>query len=166
MLKIREIEVEDAEAYLSLYKELNKETDFRLYEADEYNISVEQQKKIIQDMLHNKRSLLLVADWDGTLVGYLFAEGREINRIKHRVHISVAILQAYTRQGVGTKLFTALEDWARKNHIHRLELTVMANNEAGQALYKKMGYEVEGIKRDSLWVNGCYIDDIYMAKMI
>lgn len=166
MLDIREIRVEDAEAYLNLYKKLDEETECRLYEAGEYNISVEQQEKIIQDLINNKRSILLVANWDGTLVGYLLAEGREINRIKHRVHISIAILQAYTGKGIGTKLFTVLEDWAVKNHAHRLELTVMVNNQAGQALYKKMGYKVEGIKKDSLLVNRRYIDDIYMVKLI
>ena len=40
------------------------------------------------------------------------------------------------------------------------------NNKAGQALYKKMGFKVEGVKEHSLFVNGQYIDDIYMAKLI
>ncbi|MEW5815741.1 MAG: GNAT family N-acetyltransferase [Spirochaetota bacterium] len=166
MLTIREIKVEDAEDYLNLYKKLNEETEFRLYEPAEYNIGLEQQKKIIQEIINNKRSTLLVADLDGALVGYLLAEGREINRIRHRVHISMAVLQAYIRRGIGTKLLAALEDWAYQNHIHRLELTVMENNPAGQELYKKMGYQVEGIKKDSLLINGRYIDDIYMAKLI
>ena len=82
------------------------------------------------------------------------------------MHISIGILQDYVGQGIGTKLFIELEKWAIQNQIHRLELTVMANNKAGQALYKKMGFKVEGVKEHSLFVNGRYIDDIYMAKLI
>ncbi len=163
---IRTIKVEDAENYLNLCRRLDEETEFRLYEPGENNISIEQQRSVIQDLINNKKSTLLVADVDGQLVGYLLASGCNINRIRHCVHIKIGILQAYTGQGIGTKLFIALENWAIQNQIHRLELTVMVNNKAGKALYRKMGFKKEGLKRHSLFVNDRYIDDIYMAKLI
>jgi ribosomal protein S18 acetylase RimI-like enzyme len=163
---IRTIKTEDAKNYLNLCKKLDRETEFRLYESGEMNITIDQQRKIIRNLIKNKKSTLLVIDIDGQLVGYLLALGRDISRVKHCVHISVGILQDYVRQGIGTKLFIELEKWAIQNQIHRLELTVMVNNKAGQALYKKMGFKVEGIKEHSLFVNGCYINDIYMAKLI
>jgi RimJ/RimL family protein N-acetyltransferase len=42
----------------------------------------------------------------------------------------------------------------------------MAHNEAAIALYQKMGFMVEGTKRDSMRVNGQYVDELYMAKLI
>jgi ribosomal protein S18 acetylase RimI-like enzyme len=163
---IRTIRTEDAKNYLNLCKKLDRETEFRLYESGEMNITIDQQRKIIRNLIKNKKSTLLVIDIDGQLVGYLLALGRDISRVKHCVHISIGILQDYVGQGIGTKLFIELEKWAIQNQIHRLELTVMVNNKAGQALYKKMGFKVEGIKEHSLFVNGCYINDIYMAKLI
>jgi len=163
---IRTIRTEDAKNYLNLYKKLDRETEFRLYEPGEINITIVQQRKIIRDLIKNKKSTLLVVDIDGQLVGYLLALGRDISRVKHYVHISIGILQDYVGQGIGTKLFIELEKWAIQNQVHRLELTVMVNNKAGQALYKKMGFKVEGAKEHSLLVNGRYIDDIYMAKLI
>jgi len=163
---IRTIRTEDAKNYLNLYKKLDRETEFRLYEPGEINITIDQQRKIIRDLIKNKKSTLLVVDIDEQLVGYLLALGRDISRVKHCVHISIGILQDYVGQGIGTKLFIELEKWAIQNQVHRLELTVMVNNKAGQALYKKMGFKVEGVKEDSLLVNGRYIDDIYMAKLI
>jgi ribosomal protein S18 acetylase RimI-like enzyme len=163
---IRTIKTEDAKNYLNLCKKLDRETEFRLYESGEMNITIDQQRKIIRNLIKNKKSTLLVIDIDGQLVGYLLALGRDISRVKHCVHISIGILQDYVGQGIGTKLFIELEKWAIQNQIHRLELTVMVNNKAGQALYKKMGFKVEGIKEHSLFVNGCYINDIYMAKLI
>ena len=163
---IRMIRTEDAKNYLNLCKKLDRETEFRLYEPGELNIPIDQQRKIIRDLTKNKKSTLLVVDIDRQLVGYLLALGRDISRVKHCVHISIGILQDYVGQGIGTKLFIELEKWAIQNKIHRLELTVMENNKAGQALYKKMGFKVEGVKEHSLFVNGRYINDIYMAKLI
>jgi len=59
-----------------------------------------------------------------------------------------------------------LEEWAQQHHIHRLELTVMAHNNAGVALYKKQGFEIEGTKRHSLLINGQYVDEFYMSKLL
>lgn len=57
-------------------------------------------------------------------------------------------------------------DWAKKVHLHRLDLTVIAKNDAAIALYKKMGFEIEGVKRDSLLINNEFVDEYYMSKLI
>jgi len=59
-----------------------------------------------------------------------------------------------------------LERWAKKNNLHRLELTVMAHNEAALALYKKMGFEIEGRKKHTLFINGSFVDEYCMAKLL
>ncbi|MFD0770009.1 hypothetical protein ACFQZ1_14560 [Bacillus sp. CGMCC 1.60114] len=45
-------------------------------------------------------------------------------------------------------------------------MTVMVHNEAGIALYKKSGFEIEGIKRHSLMIRGEFVNEYYMAKLI
>jgi hypothetical protein len=42
----------------------------------------------------------------------------------------------------------------------------MCHNEHGIRLYQKMGYQTEGVKQDSLWVNGKYVNEYYMAKIL
>lgn len=42
----------------------------------------------------------------------------------------------------------------------------MSHNKAGVALYKKQGFEIEGTKRHSLLVNGQFVDEYYMAKLL
>jgi len=63
-------------------------------------------------------------------------------------------------------LFHRLADWAKQQHIHRLELTVMTHNTVGIALYKKQGFAIEGTKRHSLLINGQYVDEFYMSKLL
>ena len=76
------------------------------------------------------------------------------------------LLKSERGKGIGAKLFEALEEWANQQSIHRLELTVMTYNTAGIALYKKMGFEIEGTKRDSLLIDGKYVDEYYMSKLL
>jgi len=45
-------------------------------------------------------------------------------------------------------------------------LTVMEANEKAIALYKNLGFEIEGIRKGSLKVNGDFINELYMAKLI
>lgn len=92
--------------------------------------------------------------------------GGEFRRNKHSVYVVIGILAAFTGRGIGTLLFQAMEGWARAKHIHRLELTVMVHNHAALALYQKMGFKIEGTKRDSLLVDGAYVDEYYMAKLL
>ena len=47
-------------------------------------------------------------------------------------------------KGLGTALFQCLEEWVINHNISRLELTVVTQNDAGIALYKKSGFEIEG----------------------
>src|SRR5260221_13446934 len=50
--------------------------------------------------------------------------------------------------------------------IHHLELAVMTHNEAGIALYRRRGIEIEGIKKHYLHVGGRYVDEYYMARLL
>lgn len=166
MINIRYITEDDAESFINLYKKLDEETMFILYNPNERKISIENQKNEIKSILKSKNSIVLLSECNNKLVGYLGAYGRSQAKIKHITTISIGILQEYVGIGIGTMLFEKLEEWAKSKKIHRLELTVMENNPSGQALYKKMGFEIEGIKRDSICINDKYINDIYMSKLI
>lgn len=44
-------------------------------------------------------------------------------------------------------------------------LTVMTHNSRAIALYKKMGFTIEGLKKHSMKVDGRYVDEYLMAKI-
>ena len=137
-----------------------------MLEPGERLTTLVEQRAQIERLLMLENQTIFVAEYNGQLVGYLAALGGEFQRNRHSVYIIIGILQAFTGQGIGTQLFRTLEEWAQLQRIHRLELTVMVHNEAGLALYKKKGFEIEGTKRDSLLVNGKYVDEYYMAKLL
>lgn len=166
MLTIRAIEGSDAEEFLALSKRLDEETAFRLLEAGERHTTVEEQREIIRRFQSTENDALLVAEWDDRLVGYIAGVGGRYRRNRRSVQVIVAVLQAFAGRGIGTRLFEELEEWAGEQGVHRLELTVMVHNERAIGLYQKMGFEIEGRKKESLLVSGRYVDEYCMAKLL
>ncbi|MGG0642996.1 GNAT family N-acetyltransferase [Sporosarcina gallistercoris] len=165
-MKIRRVRLEDAKQLCHLIQQVENDSQYMLFGPGERSVTSEQLQSRILAMNGENGSTLIVAESDGKLVGYLMAIGGSSNRTKHTVYLVVGILTGYRGQGIGTELFEALEKWAKQQNIHRMELTVAQPNEAGIRLYKKMKFTIEGTKRNSLNIDGNYVDEYYMSKLI
>ena len=162
---IREAVPRDAEQLVALIADAEN-SGFMMFDSGERKMTAEQLAKRIEAMEKDASSTILLAESENALAGYMFVIGNTLNRTRHSVYIAIGIGEKNRVQGVGTQLFAQLELWAEDRNVQRIELTVMINNRAGVALYKKMGYQIEGIKKNSLKVDGNYIDEYYMAKLI
>ena len=162
---IRQIQRDDAEQLLQLKLQLDQETQFMLFEPNERKMTVEEQRQQIENILA-KGGMIFVAEHEQQLIGYLGATTYAFYRTRHSVTLVIGIIQAFTQQGIGTRLFIVMEEWASKKHLHRLELTVMTDNVVGIALYKKRGFEIEGTRKDAYIVNNRYVDEHMMAKLL
>ncbi|ADL50452.1 GNAT family N-acetyltransferase [Clostridium cellulovorans] len=162
---IREIETRDADAFWQMQFQLDKETKFMMYEPNERTKNLELIKNIIQKAIDGS-NLLLVAENDTEIVGFISVQRGLPNRIKHTAYIVVGIRKAFQGKGIGSEFFKRLDLWARQNSITRLELTVMSPNIIAKHLYEKYGFVVEGIKKNSMFVDGEYVDEFYMAKLL
>lgn len=166
MVELRTIREEDAEQFLALCHQLDEETHFMMLEPGERSTTPDQQRERIRRLLAQANQTLLVAEENDRLVGYISGMGGDYRRNWKTVHIVIGILQSYSGQGIGKRFFQALEEWAQEQGLHRLELTVMTHNQRGIALYQRMGFQVEGVKRDDLFVDGGYIDQYMMSKLL
>ena len=163
---IRPVQVDDAEKILELFKLLDRESSFMLFEAGERKTSIEQQAKKIESFRAESHIELFVAVVNGDIVGLAGAHGGNVSRNKHSLSIAIGVAREFGGQGIGLKLMMAIEVWAKANAFHRLELTVMSHNIVAQKLYLKCGFIQEGVKVHSLKVNGEYVDEWLMAKLI
>ena len=161
--EIRNIIPQDASNFLQLQKCLDKETDFMLLYPKERDSSISLLRENIQSSL-KCGSLFLVVDDGNKLVGYLHAERGNYEKIHHSAYIVVGVLSAASGKGLGKLLFKELDRWAQNNDITRLELTVMKPNKVAQHLYSRMGFKIEGVKHNSIFMHDHYIDEYYMAK--
>lgn len=163
---IREIIEAEAAPFLKLCQTIDQETDFMLFEPNERNFTIEKQKSMIQSLLSPHNSTLLVAEKDEQLVGYIIARGGAVKRKQHAAYLVIGVLQQYGGQGIGTQLLHEIERWARAQQLLRLELTVMSHNERAIALYKKMGFVMEGEAVHGVIVDGQPRNEYYMAKIL
>jgi RimJ/RimL family protein N-acetyltransferase len=164
---IRELQPVDAENFICLIKQVESEAKFMLMEAGERKTTPEQQRKQLEHIKQQSNSTIFVTEQEnGKLVGYLIAIGGSVKRTKHSAYLVIGILEEYRGRGIGSSLSQRLEEWAINSNISRLELTVVTQNEAGIALYKKSGFEIEGIKRKSLMVDAEFYNEYFMSKLL
>ncbi|WP_342534015.1 GNAT family N-acetyltransferase [Lysinibacillus sp. FSL K6-0057] len=162
---IREATRHDSEQIIAVMTNAEA-SNFMLFGPGERNLTHKPFGEYIDKLHHSQHSALFVAEIDEQVVAYLIVQGNEPTRIAHRAYLVIGIHSDYRGRKIGTALFHHVENWAMDNGVHRLELTVMENNESDVALYKKMGFDIEGTKRDSLYVDGQYINEYYMSKLL
>jgi GNAT superfamily N-acetyltransferase len=165
-MPIRSLNENDAHAFITLSKTIMSETPFMLRLPEEITATVAQQADQIRAVSERGIHLMLVAEENGLLVGYLAGIRGELTRNKHKLALVVGVLQAETGKRIGTQLFAKMLVWAREHGIVRLDLTVMTHNHIALAFYEKEGFFIEGLKHQSLCVDGNYVDEYIMAKIL
>jgi RimJ/RimL family protein N-acetyltransferase len=165
-MRIREATPDDASAVIALLERLYAETNFLLYEPGEMKSNVETYARRMAEGIEKGSWMMFVAECDGSLVGTVFGSRGNAKRTYHSLTVGLGVLQANWHLGIGRSLLEAAESWAKAQGVHRLELTVRTTNHRAMALYEKLGFEWEGVKRHSQRVANEYVDDVLMSKLI
>ncbi|HEX6922518.1 MAG TPA: GNAT family N-acetyltransferase [Bacillales bacterium] len=165
-MEIREIGAADAKSYLNLLKQLDHETSFMLFEPGERKWTVEDAEKQLAAVGETEQEVILGAETEGKLAGFIRGRSGNLNRNRYCMYVVIGIIQDYNGKGMGTRLFEELENWAKARRIQRLELTVMEHNRPAMYLYEKIGFQVEGMRKQSMFVDGEFVNEFYMAKIL
>jgi putative acetyltransferase len=114
----------------------------------------------------NERQIQLVALHQGSVIGNCGLEQFSRIRRSHSGGIGMGVAVAWQGKGVGSKLLAAVLDVADNwMNLQRVELTVYADNEAAHGLYRKFGFETEGLLRDYAICDGGLVDALSMARL-
>ena len=112
------------------------------------------------------RNLLLVADTQDEIVGYLGARGAASRRNRHVLaSLSLGVMQAYQRAGVGRSLLVNTIRWARAEGFRRIEFTVHLENRGAINLYLALGFP-KSKEREELCIEGRWVDELWMSKFV
>ncbi|GAB7354686.1 hypothetical protein MBLNU459_g5106t1 [Dothideomycetes sp. NU459] len=100
-------------------------------------------------------------------IGTLFLKASSPDMTHHSCsELGIDILHQYQAQGYGAEAITWALDWAFGSaRLHRVELMVLGWNERVKALYERLGFKEEGRKRENLWRDGRWWDEIYMGLL-
>lgn len=85
----------------------------------------------------------------------------------HRAGIGIIVLKDENRnRGVGAEAIRLLTDYAFSTlGLRQLYANVIEGNNASVHLFKKLGFEEVGIKKDWIFSNGIYKDEILFQKL-
>lgn len=146
-MQIRRAHPEDYEQMLGLNAELHQfhvigtQGFFKPFEPEMFS------PEFYQRWLENPAAHLLVAEEGGELVGYLYAEVRELPETPIRYaqrYIEVeelGVTEKFRSQGVGEQLYRELEKIAFDLGLKRISLSVWAFNRRAEAFYERLGFE-------------------------
>lgn len=110
------------------------------------------------------RSLLLVIETEGTLIGTMQLKNTE-NLPSRSATFGIMIGDpAYLDRGYGTEASTLLLDYAfAVLGYHKINLDLFEYNARALAMYEKLGFVLEGRRRENHWSRGRFWDDILMG---
>ena len=159
---------QDAAEVLELSRSVIGEEIYQLTSGAEFKMTIEAEEKWIESHLSNPNHIILVAEMKSKIVGMLDFSNGHRQRIAHTGEFGMSVEKSVRDQGVGSLLLQVLINWAAQNRtIEKIGLNVHSNNERAIALYKKMGFEVEGIrKRDLKYQEDLYIDTVLMGRFV
>ena len=55
---------------------------------------------------------------------------------------------------------------AKKMGVKRIQAQVRVSNHIGIGFYQKHGYEIEGVKKSAVLINGNYENEFYLSKIL
>ncbi len=153
----------DAEQLLRNINEVGAEEDWILTEAMPWDPRQEREWiRTFDDM----NSVLYVAEVDGRVVGQIDAHISTYPKAHHVASLGIAIVKAYRELGIGRALMERVLAWMKARGVEKANLEVFSTNSRAIALYKKLGFEIEGSRKRQFKIRGQYVDDVYMAKWL
>jgi ribosomal protein S18 acetylase RimI-like enzyme len=165
---VRNAHPSDAPSIISIKKEVISEKIYMLREEDEAQLTEESETKEIREHLDREGSVYIVAEHGENIAGFLEFLNGSLKRTKHAGMLSVYLRNDYREDGIGSMLMEELIHWAQNNVlIEKLTLAVFSINSRAIGLYRKHGFEVEGIcPKDMKLSDGVYIDSVLMYRFV
>ena len=107
----------------------------------------------------------LAALLDGRVVGWCDVLPSHGQARSHVGTLGIGLIPSARHRGIGAKLIQAAITAAWAKGVTRIELTVRVDNRNAKVLYKRFGFEVEGLLRRAFRVDGEYRDSYSMALL-
>jgi ribosomal protein S18 acetylase RimI-like enzyme len=107
----------------------------------------------------------LVAVLVGQVIGWCDVLPKPRPIYAHSGVLGMGLLPEFRRKGIGKELIQRTLAAARIFGFHRVELAVRQDNANAIELYKKIGFEIEGVQREAILVDGTYENLILMGLL-
>ena len=161
---IRKPTLNDAAAIINIISTADTETEFLARNPEEFNVTEEQEKEFIGNILEDDNQDWFIAEYNGKIVGQCSVGLiRKTERCRHRAEVTFVILKDYCGLGIGGKLMQQCINWCKDKNITQIELSVVEDNKPAITMYESFGFRVTGtIPKAMKYKDGTFADEIFM----
>lgn len=159
---IRMAEEKDAAALLSIYAYYVEHTavtfEYRVPSLEEFKSRMRRVKE---------RYPYLAAEEDGEIVGYAYVSlFKDRAAYEWAVETTVYVKQEQRARGIGKKLYLALEEILKVQHIINLNACIAYPNPDSICFHERMGYKMAAHFTKCGYKQGEWYDMVWMEKML
>ena len=153
MIKFRELSESDLDF---LNKVRNGYCDEFLHDSRKFTLSE------TKEWFNKTKPNFYMIEFEDKPIGYFRLSNHSVNN--RNIYIGADISQEYKGKGFGVMSYRKFIPFLfEKYNLHKISLEVLSTNNIAINLYNKLGFVVEGIKRDDVLKNGKWIDSIVMS---
>lgn len=164
---LREAEKDDAKDLIDFYNLVGGETDYLSFGKNEFMVTVDFEERYIESIKSETNSNLILAFIDEKIIGAASINSSQKRKLKHVGTLGIVIKEEFCSIGLGSILMNYLISWSKLNHItKKITLITRCDNSLAIELYKKTGFEIEGILRNDNYENGKYYDCLTMGLIL
>ncbi len=157
---------DDAFELSKLRVKIDGETENLDREPGEAILTPEDFEKIIYEDSMREKTIFLVAEVEGKIVGYSRCVGNELSRFRHKAEFGICIIKKYWGYGIGKVLLKNILMWADTVGVEKISLNVIQTNTKAIQLYKRYGFVEEGLLlNDRIHKDGNYYNTVVMSRL-
>lgn len=163
MIKYQIIPITEAyiEAYRNVLDSVAKEKKYlSFFEGPSLEMS---RSFVLNNLKDNWPHYIAVSE--GNVLGWCDITSLERPIFEHVGVLGMGILDKYRGNGIGEALLRTTLNKAKEKGLTRVELTVRDMNKPAIELYKKLGFEVEGLHRNAVRIGSTYENHISMTLL-
>jgi ribosomal protein S18 acetylase RimI-like enzyme len=133
--------------------------------GESYEVELKKTDAEQSDQLR-KSAIYAYLDESGEILGVLGFYVTSVTKARHRGNLFCMYVRPQHRgMGIGSKLIDKAVEYA-KTKVQQLHLSVVTDNDAAIALYKKYGFSIYGTEPRALCVDGIYYDEYLMVRIL
>lgn len=164
---LREADKGDAKELIDFYNFVGGETDFLSFGKNEFKVTLEYEEGYLEKLRKEENSILILAVIEGRIIGGASINSDQKRRHKHVGTLGIVIKKEFCGMGLGRLLIEYLIEWAKSNGItKKITLITRCDNYNAIELYKKLGFETEGVLKNENYESGKYYDCLTMGMLL
>ncbi len=133
-----------------------------------YNTPAPMKQRSLEEYTgHYSPEKVFIAELEGKVAGYIgYDNPTGLPSNSHVMEFYIAVHPDSQGRGVGKALITHLITWGKQQAYKKISLRVLSTNEDAVTFYKANGFLEQGRLVQEFLLDGTYVDDILMYKML